>query len=143
MTSVVTEFLRKIKSNIRKIFSGRNTTYAYRPPGNPNAYFGWREAQAVQSPKPQIARVGPRDLTTERIKRGLSGQSVFSEDEVEILKTEDKPPIKSFETQTPKPPNPEHIVFKSGRRQKANRRKIIFNQHSRGGRSPQNQGRRG
>lgn len=136
-------FSEKLKATYGKSSQEETPRTLIGPQGNPNAYFGWREAQAVQSLKPQVPRVGPRDLTTERIKRGLSGQSVFSEDEVEILKTEDKPPIKSFETQTPKPPNPEHIVFKSGRRQKANRRKIIFNQHSRGGRSPQNQGRRG
>ena len=112
------------------------------PSGNLNAHYGWREAQAVQSPTPQMAHVGARELTPERIIRGLSGLSVFPEDEFTADEPTDKPLSKNFAVQIPTPPDPEHVVFKSGRRQQANRREIISHQRDRGGRSPQNQGRR-
>ena len=107
------------------------------PQGNPDSYFGWREARAVQEPSPQITTVGERELTPERIRRGLCGESVFPNEEIIY---EDPNFAAHTELRLPKPPAPEHAVFKSAQRETATRR-IIRNKHDRGQRSPQNQGR--
>jgi len=54
------------------------------PQANPNARFGWREVKALQSPPPEIPRIGPTDVTPNRIIAQMQGERKFLETAGEV-----------------------------------------------------------
>ncbi len=106
---------------------------------NPRGYFGWEVIRRMQAP-PTFSTISDTDVTPERTLRAMQGLSAFPE--IPIVDEAPQVPI-SKHPRIPNPPPSEHGGFKSGRREAANRRRMMANNTDRGGRSPQNHGKRG